>query len=229
MDYVESKRANIKEGIAPRTNLEAEYHLDNTGADTSGNSRTATLANCTAVKDRFNRANKAESFNGSTSYATLPTTILPSNLATSDWTVAMWVKPASVPASQGFLFDGLSNVPYYTGFWIRYTSSKTYQIIFGDGVGGTTTLTSNNTYEPGQWVLIIAGKNGTKGFILIQGSDYTEGSPTFTTASNYVYGLGRYLYSSGSASYFNGAMSDVKTWNRALTSYEKRALIYNKQ
>jgi hypothetical protein len=136
-----------------KMNLIAYYPFDNSPDDLSGNGNNGTLYNVTATTNRFNKANSAYYFNGTTSYITVPDK-QSLRLNNTDFTLNAWVKLDTY------------NVFYGSSIWDKrvtdndngwsmivggYTQSPVGTIVFGPGgtsvnAFGAKVLNFNNWY-----------------------------------------------------------------------------------
>ena len=213
--------------------LVAYWPLDDaSGADSSGNNVTATLAGTTSVGGKFGNA---RNFNGTSDYITLDqlvggTSKLDQYFDTGkDWTVALWMNTSTFQDDGGIFFNryGASQL-----FGI-VTNSSSNSISFssrdstGNSIGSGVPSVSVNNWH----LLTISRKyqgNITFMFdntIVNQAADSRIGN-FISLAGNHEYFLGKKLNPSDYVTYhyFKGSIDDVRIFNRALTVPEVQSM-----
>jgi len=229
MDYVESKRANIKKGIALRTNLYAEYLFDGDTTDTSGNGRDATNSGGVAAKDRFNRASKSMEFDGLEG----ATVIYPTEL--TSYTVCGWVNSTSVIELIDNSYDN-SNSDTYGSTAIALVSSIQIRFIY-DKYNGSTYGGGYLTGIFKGWIFIAMSVNSSAGVVkcYVNNIDVTE---NLTYGSSYQDNMSRaqplknayntyfgYKLNKGAGT-VKGKLSNIRIYNKILTELEINNLYY---
>ena len=194
--------------------LIAHYPLNgtNTTKDITPNMNNATNNAAVLTVGRKGEASGAYSFNGSTSY--IRTGIIPQS---NYFSISVWFKTSAV---SGNLYWGAGNnkaiIQLLSGnklSWYVQTTSNTVGYI-----------TSVNSYKSGEWNNAILVYNGSQVFLYINGiQDSATGNLTGISASGAI-NLGTKYDASGA--FFNGSITDVRIYNRALSATEI-ILIYN--
>jgi len=194
--------------------LVAYYPFNGNANDASGKGNNGTVNGATLAKDRFGITNAAYSFNGVNNYidfAGVPTSQV------DNWTVTAWVKLASLnqmgsPVSLGY-DDGVSANGYTLCVAADASTTGNHLFSIFGGVtwqdGGFTFVSTSQWYQ-----LVMLRESGvTKYFV--------NGAPTpnTTTATPYAPSAFRIGAENG-LRYFNGAIDDVRIYNRALASNE---------
>jgi hypothetical protein len=193
-----------------------------TWTDLSGNSNTATLT-ASPTYDSSNGGSLL--FNGSTQWATITN---PSTLRNQDFTVSIWFKPATQSAAikslidfdhggsptQGWVMqseDATTNKYWY----FAYYTGTAFQPVGNFGAGKGMQFTSS------VWQNFVYTKSGTS-FI-----GYRNGTQTFTAtaaSATVSYLASRNMRIAGCVNAagreFNGNISQVLMYNRAITSTE---------
>lgn len=210
--------------------LVAHYSFDSNALDISGNGNHGTLFGPTAVPDRFGNANSAYLFNGSTDYIQY----LSNNKFKPDTfpiSISMWVK-SNDNSIIGPLFKNDVVVDNYTGIWLQiHSSTGRVELSYGDG--GTTTATSRRTksgvmnVNDNQWHFIAGIIRGPTDMDLWIDCQY-DGGTYSGSGSNLTYsnngGSSGYFDVVGSTEYYQGAIDDIRFYNRALSQNDLQSL-----
>ena len=168
-------------------------------------------------------------FDGETSYVSIPDNIIPGGVP---WSFSIWIKTNRNTIT---LF-GSDKQYYYSGI----TTNGRLVINTGTGyssTSGSTWITANpiTAFLNNQWHMLSFTYNGTTCIWYIDGVLFE------TIQSNSMYWLstginttyfgkhGSYYGSTGNLMPFNGKMDNIRTYNRALTQDEVRALYNAKQ
>jgi hypothetical protein len=198
--------------------LVAYYPFNGNANDASGNSNNATTVQATLTTDRYGNPNQAYSFNGTNSYigfSTLPTTQV------DNWTVTAWVKPASlnqlgIAVSLGY-DDGVTGNGYSLGISAGSNGDETGNQLFGvfggvyyGWINSGFTFTSTN-----QWYQVVMLRNSGVTTFYVNGV-LTPNSTTISPQAPTTFKIG----SENGIRFFNGAIDDVRIYNRALSSNE---------
>jgi hypothetical protein len=197
--------------------LVAYYPFNGNANDASGKGNDGTVNGATLTSDRFGIANSAYSFNGTNNYigfAGVPTTQV------DNWTMTAWVQPASlsqvgIAVALGY-DDGSSANGYSFGLLNAvgpgFVPGNQLYVIF-DGLGqlfsGFDFTSTNQWYQ-----VVMLRDSGVTKF-------YVDGAltPNSTTATPYAPSAFR-IGSENGIRFFNGAIDDVRIYNRALASNE---------
>lgn len=203
-------------------NISSYSGSGSTWTDLSGNSNTATLT-ASPTYDSSNSGSLL--FNGSTQYATITN---PSTLRNQDFTVSIWFNPATQNAAiksiidfdhagtptQGWVMqseDAITNKYWY----LAYYTGAAFQPVNNFGAGKGMQWTSS------VWQNFVFTKSGTS-FI-----GYRNGTQTYTAtaaSATVSYVASRNMRIAGAVNAagreFNGNISQVLMYNRAITSTE---------
>jgi len=183
--------------------------------DVSGNGNDATLANTTWTTGKFTYG---LSFNGSNSEG-----ITPAIAFTNTFSISAWVNPAVSRQ----VTDAEIAETNYSGFSLQTDSTGImYQFLINNGTGSTGTCGQSlgcalgGTVTSG-WHLVTGTYDGTTAILYLDG--VALASDTFTAPANASLPLYMGLAPNGSGAW-NGAMDEVRLYNRALTASEVSAL-----
>jgi len=216
MDYVESKRANIKRGLAPRTGLIAEYLLDGDATDTSDNGDDGTVYGAIATKDRFFRTGKAMSFDGVNDYINLTAHNILQNGFT-ECAITGWINCSAMTTNM-MIFARGDLGPQHA---LYITSSQA--IIFRLTTTSSVSITGGSL-EVNKWYFVAGVYDGSVMRIYINGENV--GSATQTGTLNDGGDNNEYIGVRGTTNYFNGKISDLRIYDEALTESEIKNLYY---
>jgi hypothetical protein len=197
--------------------LVAYYPFNGNANDASGNGNNPTNIQATLCADRFGNPNSAYSFNGTNSYigfTNVPTTQI------TNWSVTAWVMPASLDQSgiavcMGY-DDGHTGNGYSLGVSGNQVPGGQLYAIFGY-IGfypGGFTFTNTN-----QWYQVVMLRNSGVTTFFVNGVA-TSNSITTTPFTPTSFRIG----SENGVRFFNGAINDVRIYNRALASNEVATL-----
>lgn len=165
----------------------------------------------------------AGSFNGSTTYVQMPNSPNLYFLASSSYTWTAWFNVSTFnPLSQSILRKENSGI---TGVQIVANAGYARMDFYG---GSPTSLQYNTTITPGVWYFVAITYNGGSSANNVQiylngslGTTGTEtGAPSDTTADSFI------ISDNYVPDTFNGAIDDVRVYNRILSASEISAM-YN--
>ena len=201
-------------------------------ADASGNGFNLTNYGATLSLDRFGNSN-AYLFNGISSY--IGSSISPLS-QTDNWTIAAWLRPNSLNQATAFAVC----VGYDTG-----TQGDGYGLGMsgGQGAGGGSGTTGNQlwAFYPGtvfisggfaysstnQWYHIVMLRNSGTLTLYVNGNFVTNAAPVLGSGQVVVKPTAFEVGAGSSvARFFNGAVNDVRVYNRALSASDVQVL-YN--
>ena len=172
--------------------------------DLSGNNNNGTLINGPTFSGIGKQA--AIVFDGTNDYGSLGTTpqIAP---GTGDFTFEFWINPTN----WSNLYMPLFTTTITNGLWIGKVESnfvlRAYNV--ADDLQYATFPTTNT------WTNIIIRRSGTTANIYYNTSSVVSG----TVTRNYVQGVGE-IARDGTTNVFNGKISNIKYYNRALSATE---------
>lgn len=137
--------------------------------------------------------------------------------------ISIWIKPNSLSGTQEISNQSQWDVGPYTGWRFRQTSGS-IDFILGDGSSTRYSYTAGSV-SLSNWSHVVGVWDGGYIIIYINGVEVGRSAKSFTYASNNgPHFIGKYA---GDAYYYNGSMSDLRIYNRALSASEVR-LLYDK-
>ncbi|HWK93105.1 MAG TPA: LamG-like jellyroll fold domain-containing protein [Luteimicrobium sp.] len=179
---------------------------------------------CTADGPRVaGKVGKALSFCNTASYATLPTGAL--STLTGDYTVSVWVNPAS-NASWSRVFDIGSSSSASMFLTLNNGSALRFAITTGNGAGGEQRIDGTGLLPLNQWSLLTVTLSGTTGTLYVNGK--VVGTNAAMTNHPAAFGqstrnyIGKSQYSSDAP--LNATVDDFNVYSRALSASEVAAL-----
>ena len=202
------------------TGLDAYYKCDEgagtTSADSTGDGFTATLNGATWTTGI---SGDALSFNGASSYATIPALMLDSNTMT----IAGWInRNGSQNAWTGLVYSRAGST--ISGFHLGTANELRYT---WNGVGSTYSWNSGLTVPNGQWTfvaLVITGSNATI-YMQPQGGAMQSATNAVTNAPSAFDGVTDIGQDPVGGRFFNGSMDEVHIYNTALSGAALTALL----
>ena len=173
-------------------------------------------------------ANKSATFNGSSSYISLPNNLV-NSVSPQQFSVSFWFKNnnLSAYANPFSAYDWASGVNYGWNIWAGYGTSKLRFISYSSNgdidVSGATTLTQGVWYHAA-----VTYDNGTLKMYLNGSQDYSgTGFGNRTYLSNHKYFIGAATNGAGGTEgYFTGQMDQIRIFSKSLSSTEVQTL-YN--
>ena len=225
-----------------KVGLIAYYTFDNTGADSSGNKNDGTIYDISSVTDRFGHANGAYSFNGTSSYISVPDN-QSLRLNNTDFTLNAWIKTNAYNSSnlesiltkriyglnEGWLFGLLGYAGTPTGV------IPTGGIDFGPGGSGSINSFGTTAVSLNEWHMLTVVYTLSK----LQTDIYIDGAQIGTVTgtidnTNFIASTTGVITPNGSISslmyigrddpsspynsyYFNGLMDDIRIFSRAIS------------
>lgn len=203
--------------------LVAYYPLNGNAVDISGNGNDGTAYSVTPTTDRFNVANKAFSFNGTTSYINIgqkSTLKMTDSVSISAWFYVNTI----APTYQNIISDHTPNqTTYGPGKILRLSYDKIQFII-----GGIYTSTVNpatyveSTILAAKWYHVVAtyDRNQVKLYlnnVLVATKTYNQSITV--NPNNLLIGNSGYVNE-----YFNGKIDQLRIYNRAISENDVKAL-----
>jgi hypothetical protein len=207
---------------APSTNgLVAYYPLDGNANDGSGYGNDGSVHGAVAVPNRFGVADSAFSFDGTTSYITIPAA--PGNDLTGPFTVSMWMNPS---AGYGTPAGGNGGNVQVFGRWGGGGAGlASYQLgVTGDGRlfvalndGAQTTLVYDITaLSTNAWHSVVFKRDATS-FKLFKDNLAVVVTNGMVQPQHSVYDLTLGREEGGQYAYYRGKLDDIRIYNRALS------------
>jgi hypothetical protein len=197
----------------PVYGLLSYYPFNGNGNDASVNSNHLTNNGAIPTTDRFNNANAAYNFNGSTQYLIQNTPNFVFNPA-STFTVSLWHNRNN-SAVVGIPIMHATNAAG-NFIWIFQTGATSMQ--FGANKQQAAWFWAQSTSTTSVWTHIVMVYNAGvmtlyKDNVLVATTNFTHTGVTSTTLPLYIgRGIG--------GNYFNGKIDDIGIWNRCLTTCE---------
>jgi uncharacterized protein (TIGR02145 family) len=220
----------INQQPAITTGLVAYWPFNSSTFDNSGHNYNATEFGNTFsyINDRNNNSSSAIQFNGTNNYLTVPTAVY----FNSDFTITTWVNITSHNQWQNLLDFGTGTTNNVV-FGLSYDFSGNPNFKVRNGVSEST-LNPSLVLPTNSWKLLTLTLSNNKFKYYIDGvvADSTNGlvnNPSERTASvetpvNVVRTSNYIGMSNFGSYYFNGALDDLRIYNRALSPIEIREM-----
>jgi hypothetical protein len=199
------------------------YPFNGNANDESGNSNTGTVTGATLTPDRFGQPNNAYNFNGSAEI-----TFNPTSLKLNTYSYSIWIKAASNPSisniaalltiggdqTDQFLFLG-NNAPAGGGEFCHGIGYGSYFAVATPDRYWSENLPSVNT-----WYHIALTRSSTALKFYVNGS-LLDSRPTSSASASYTgTTVNAVIGSRGGSQYFNGAIDDVRIYDRVISDQE---------
>jgi hypothetical protein len=206
--------AFVEPGI-PLTGLVAEWLFEGNANDTSGKGLGGINHGATLTADRFGVADRAFKFNGSSDYIDYGDDA--ALALTNDFTIAAWVRPDTFDKLDGIISKYQSSA----GFTLRLGYDDPYSAVNFAENGADHGISSTYAIKANGWYLIVATMDSTNtAKLYING--VASGSATITPGSGADHVMIGRDYGSR---YFDGAIDDVRIYDRVLTEGEIQSLV----
>ena len=208
---------------APTTGLVAWYPFNGNAKDSSGNGNNGTaVGSITWGKDRFDGADRAAVFNGTTSYVNVDSS---STLAISgDITVSAWVKADTMTSGSCIVEKYYRNTLSDHGWLLQADGSGKAFFEGRDGSGGGNTIKSGFGAEVdnNKWHHVVGQRAGSVWKIYVDTvlSNQFNASSTGSINSGGPLAIGAYLNTTPVNGVWKGSMDDIRIYNRALNGQE---------
>ena len=200
----------------PPTSLRARYSFEGNVQDVSSNGFHGMGTGLTYVTGKAGV--QAAQFNGSGASVTIPPSV------TDDFTVTMWVKTTDSGGWAGanwWTGKGLVDGEIGGGGADWGTSIVNGKFVLGIGsTGGDTTIASSVNINDGTWRHLAATRNTTTGAMQVYVDGVLRGSGTGPTGSRSWPSILRIGGLQPGSNYLNGALDDVRLYDRVLTASE---------
>lgn len=188
--------------------LVAWWPLNGSATDVSGSGINGTVVGATLTAGKNGTTDGAYSFNGSSTYITMPTISIPTAVSTS-----AWVYSANF-AQSGFVVG-------------KNTVNTQWEIFFGGSYlywrgGAADSNTTCSLPANSAWHHVVGSQTGTTTKLYIDGVLCRTATSTAIGNSTGTVEIGRF----NSGYYYNGTIDDVRVYNRALSDAEVLGL-YN--
>jgi hypothetical protein len=195
----------------------AFYEMENNANDSTG-SYNGTASNVTYSSDAI-RGTYAASFNGSSSYVSIGS--LGNLLYRQEFSVSVWFKTNSLPATQGTIFmlqdSNNNNTPYFS-----LNISSTGTLGYAARTNTSSLLNGATSVLPlDTWYNAVLQITSTGAEFYLNGGQYTDSAlftPSFVTnfSGNVYLGVRGLDWASVKQYYYNGSIDQVRIFNKAL-------------
>lgn len=231
---------NNQEVIKPFKGVVAEYLLDNSALDSSGNRNNGTLNGPVATVNRFGQADSAYLFDGQNDYIEVknsPTLHSDRGVTISGWFNVKEFSPAKewqvlFWKGEPELLEGAVQREY--GLWINKAGFFHFNSTPAGGASQVSFNTAPGMIKAGDWVHFACIVDSDKGEMLI----YMNGKPLADTHTADSYGNANIKTTGGplilgnsgladaalNSGHFNGTIDDIRIHNYALSAAEVQAL-----
>lgn len=209
----------------PTNGLVGWWPFNGNANDISGNGNNGTVSGAALTTDRNNLPNSAYSFNGNSSYITVPNSI--SLQFNGGITFSTWLNASSFPSPVSYWFSkGADGGTDYSWTSTVDAVNKKASVSIYDNNSQNCGNISTSSLQSNTWIHVVYTFNGSLARCYVNGVLETTTTCTFTTFSN-TYNLifGR-RHVSGMPYYWDGKIDDFGLWSRALTQQEITSL-YN--
>ncbi len=204
--------------------LVAYYPFNGNANDESGNGNHGTVNGATLTTDRFGNTNMAYNFNGSSNkiYSTVD-----SKASISQVTVLAWINSKgtggyATPTIAGVFSSGSQN-PYYALNLELYTSYPRRPQFYAATTSVVASVGTNTRVNDNNWHHVATVFDGSQVNVYLDGKlDNSQSFPyTLRSFTSAVLAIG---YSEGNYDWWNGAIDEVRIYNRALSPAEIQTL-----
>jgi len=198
----------------------AQYPLNNSAVDMSGNGYNGTLTGTSFDVNRFGTTNSATAFVLNTSTGTLPTGLV--TALANDFSVGYWFKTIMNGPSSSQWYDGAAlidaEVCGATSDWGTALINGG-SVAMGLGNPDITIISPLTTYNDGTWHFVTATRSAAAGVITlyIDGNQVatTTGTSTAPRVAPTIIGLGR--NNCDATGVFTGSLDDIIAYSSTLT------------
>lgn len=217
--------SNLTIGITTR-GLRAFYPFNGNANDGTANGNNGIVSGATIGSNRFGTANKAYSFDGSSSYISVANNS--SIQITGDITVCAWVKTSSTPSTKGIVEKYYSGTQNDHG-WLLNTYLDGKGLMEGrDGRGGPNTIKSGPSaaFADGQWHFLVGLRSANTWKIYLDGSlsnSVDAGGSAGSIESGGKITIGAFSNTNPVNGVWQGLIDDIRIYNRALSDAEIQA------
>ncbi|MCK5285930.1 MAG: LamG domain-containing protein, partial [Candidatus Pacebacteria bacterium] len=218
--------SNLQKGLVGQWALDSESLKSSTiTGDKTPYENDGTISGAILTTDQMGQSNRAMSFDGTDDYVSIGDNDVFD--ISEEITISAWIKPTAFPSRGGILVDRISNST--TGYLFTTVSSG---LSFGSYNGSSwdnVLDTSSGELTLNEWQYVVTTfKSNDQAVIYVNGqsvaSKSVSGSMYIPTTHNIV--IGREAYPEGSQ-FFNGSISDVRIYNRALNTTEINDLYHS--
>jgi hypothetical protein len=188
--------------------LVAYYPFNGNANDASGNGNNGIVSGATLTEDRYGVSNQAYNFDGASSYIGFAN---PPITQTDNWSIIAWINPASFDQTGIAVGMGYDDGSAGDGYSLGINMNQLYAVF-----GGTEDINPGFTFPSvNQWYQIVMLRNsGTTAFYVNGVAMFYNLTDTPQTPTAFRIG------SNTGIRFFNGAIDDVRIYNRALSPTE---------
>lgn len=204
----------------PTDGLVAYYPFNGNANDASGNGHNGAVVGATLTTNRFGDANRAYSFNG-TAYIQCPDTGLPSG--NNPRTVCLWMNIASYMGTITYPFGYGTTTPS-SAFYATANSLYYPKPTIGLGMVNNVDTPRWGEAITNVWYFVAITYGNSTATLFINGDNVGEAPRTFGTILNGSFFIGGNNDASIASVTFSGKISDVRIYNRALSTSEVQQL-----
>jgi len=216
----------------PTSGLYLSYPFSGNANDASGNGNNGTVQGTAPLTaDRYNVANHAYSFNGSTQYISTATgEPLP---GPQNFSISVWFRTSSAGGVLvGYSAQQSGPASQYDRHIYMDDSGLLYFGIYTTSTNTANVITSTSAYDDGAWHHAVATCSTTSGSCLYVDGALVASSSTMTTAETYTgVGYWRVAYSNLAGwsnqptdLYFTGSLDDIAVYNTAISASQVATL-----
>lgn len=238
IEQLEVKPSSSGGGGIPTNGLVAHYPFDGDGNDSSANTNHASIVSASPSTNRHGCPNSSYQFDGVDDYIEIPDSDVLSIATTDELTISVWMRPdvLDFPNFQGsgyvhWMGKGVSGqhewvLRMYNLNSTRPNRTSCYAFNLSGGLGAGSYV--QEPVSTGEWIHIVAVYKYPTDQIQLYKNGVLKDQDTFSGYS-IVPGNGTAPFRIGTrdfASYFKGAIDDLRIYNRALTTQEVTSL-YN--
>ena len=197
--------------------------FDGNADDMSGNGNNGIVNGATLTTDRNGNPNSAYQFNGTDSYIDFGSSDL-GLTGSSEMTISVWVKP-DTPAT--WHSTVLASDPFFRPYGVKIRglgSALTAQCTISTSSNRNYVEADSGGVAVGSWYHIACTYDGSTVSIYVDGElkSSISKSGTLSTATQSIF-VGANPYPTH---HYNGAIDDIRIWNRALSESEIQDLPY---
>lgn len=201
--------------------LVAYYPFSGSADDASGKGKHGIAANVVTASDRFGVANAAYKFNGTNSYVDLVAN-RPITGTTVAFTIAGWMRADSIQVGKGIYYHRGN----FADIGVRLYQDPNFPlrlefVTYGSSTGGNNLLLANSAIPLSNWVFFAASYDGTIKKLFVNGNlvASVNFSGTLDWNSNF---MGESIGGTfpGQAEPFDGALDEIRLYDRALSEAE---------
>ncbi|AFH47900.1 5'-Nucleotidase domain protein [Ignavibacterium album JCM 16511] len=203
--------------INPDSGLVAYFPFNGNANDETGNGYDGTInGNATLVPDRFNSSDKAFTFpDQSSSISLANSTSL--NLE-NGFTINAWIKYTLNNYTTVIVCKHVCG--FVNGFFFGIDSDGQIQLWLGQS--GWSTVRTNQSFVEGQWYMVTASYDATTSTakVYVNGELGGSGNVVYNNFSSNPISIGEVYLNNCGAGFMDGAVDEVKIYNRALSDAE---------